>query len=132
MLGIARRDRDLGALGALPGAHELGDVLGQRLGAEGRLAQDDLADGLVDDLVEARHVGALLRVAETDEAVEPREEQLVADAHDLLDARHAHAREPDRHSGAARLDVVAGARGRGRPRNETRELHEGPSVARRP
>ena len=84
-------------------------MLGERLRAERRLAEHDLADRLVDDLVEARHVRALLIAAEIDEAVQPREEQLVADAHDLLDAGHAHAREPDRDAGRARLDVVAGA-----------------------
>ena len=34
-------------------------------------------------------------------------EQLVADAHDLLDARHPHPRETDRDGGRTRLDVVA-------------------------
>ena len=96
VLGVARGDRDLGALGALARAHELGDVLGERLGAERRLAEHDLADRLVDDLLEARHVRALLVAAEIHEAVQPREEQLVADAHDLLHARDAHAREADR------------------------------------
>ena len=62
----------------------------------GELAEHDLADRLVDDLLEARHVRALLVAAQIDEAVEPREEQLVADAHHLLDARDAHAREPER------------------------------------
>ena len=60
VLGIAGRDRDFGALGALAGAHELGDVLGQRLRPERRLAEDDLADRLVDDLLEPGHVRALL------------------------------------------------------------------------
>ena len=41
-------------------AHELGDVLGECLGLERRLAEHDLADRLVDDLLEARHVRALL------------------------------------------------------------------------
>ncbi len=106
VLGVARRDRHLGALGTLAGAHQLGDVLGQRLGAERRLAEHDLPDRLVDDLVEARHVRALLVAAEVDEAVQPCEEQLVADAHDLLDARDADAREPDRDLRPARLHVV--------------------------
>ena len=47
--------------------------------------------------------------AEVHEAVQAREEQLVADAHDLLDARHADAREPQRDARRARLDVVARA-----------------------
>ena len=42
VLGEAGLDRHLGAAGALALAHELGDVLGQRLGAERRLAQHDL------------------------------------------------------------------------------------------
>ena len=109
VLGVARRDRHLGARGALARAHELGDVLGERLGPERRLAQHDLADRLVDDLLEARHVRALLVAVEVDEAVEAREEQLVADAHDLLDAGDADAREPDGDAGRPCLDVVAGA-----------------------
>ena len=113
VLGVARRDRHLGALGALARAHELGDVLGERLGAERRLAEHDLADRLVDDLLEARHVRALLLAAEIDEALQAREEQLVADADDLLDARHADAREPDGDARGARLDVLAGAVGDG-------------------
>ena len=112
VLGVAGGDRDLGARGALALADELGDVLGERLGAERRLAQHDLSDRLVDDLVEARHVRALLVTREVDEAVEPREEELLADAHDLLDARHADPREADRDAGRARLDVVAGAQRR--------------------
>ena len=65
-------------------AHELGDVLGQRLGLERRLAEDDLADRVVDDLLEARHVRALLVGAELDHALEARREQLLGAV--LLDA----------------------------------------------
>ena len=75
-------------------------------GAERRLAEDDLADRLVDDLVEARHVRALLVAAEVDETVEPGEEELVANPHHLLDARDPDAGEPDGHARHARLDVV--------------------------
>ena len=71
--------------------------------------EHDLADRLVDHLLEARHVRALLLAAEIDEARQPREEQLVADAHDLLDARHADAREPHRDARQARLDILADA-----------------------
>jgi hypothetical protein len=78
VLGVARGDAHLRALGALARAHQLGDVLGERLGPERRLAEHDLADRLVDDLLEARHVRALLLAAEIDEALQPREEQLVA------------------------------------------------------
>ena len=56
-LGVAGRDPDLGAQAALALAHALGDVGGEPLGAE-RLAQDDLVDRLVDDLLEAGHVDA--------------------------------------------------------------------------
>ena len=70
VLGVARLDVHLGAAGALAVADLLGDVLRQRLGAEARLAEDDLADRVVDDLLEARHVRALLARAEVDEAVE--------------------------------------------------------------
>jgi hypothetical protein len=52
-------------------------VLGQRLGLERRLAEHDLADRLVDDLLEARHVRALLVGAELDDALEPRGEELL-------------------------------------------------------
>ena len=91
VLGVARRDRDFGAQGVLAGAHELGDVLGQRLGAERGLAEDDLADRLVDDLLEPRHVSPLLTGAQVHEAGQARKEQLLADAYDLLDARDADA-----------------------------------------
>ena len=53
MLGEARLNGDLGSPCVLPGANQLRDVLSQRLGLEGRLAQHDLADGLVDHLLEA-------------------------------------------------------------------------------
>ncbi len=107
VLRVSRRDRHLGPRGALALADELGDVLCQRLGAERRLAEDDLADRLVDDLLEARHVRALLVAGEIDEAVHPREEQLLADPDDLLDARHADSREAHGNARQARLDVVA-------------------------
>ena len=129
VLGVARRDRHLRAGGALAGANELGDVLGERLRAERGLAQDDLADGLVDDLVEARHVGALLHRAEVHEAVEAREEQLLADTHDLLDAGDADAREADRDRGGARLHVPAGSERGKRCRMRYARLHTRPSLA---
>ena len=93
----------------LASAHQLGDVPRQRLRPERRLAEHDLADRLVDHLLEARHVRALLLMAEVDEALQAREEQLVADPHDLLDARNAHAREPHRNARRARLDILARA-----------------------
>ena len=77
VLGEAGLDGDLGAAGALAVAHQLRDVLGQRLGAERGVAEDDLADRLVDDLLEARHVRALLVGAELDDAFEASREQLL-------------------------------------------------------
>ncbi len=77
VLGEARLDADLGASGALARADELGDVLGERLGLERRVAQHDLADRLVDDLLKARHVRALLIGAEFDHALKARREQLL-------------------------------------------------------
>jgi hypothetical protein len=110
VLGVARRDGHLGAGRALALAHELGDALRERLGLERRLAEDDLADDLVDDLLEARHVRALLVAAEVDEALQARREQLLVaallDADDLLDLGHADPREADAEGGNAGLDVV--------------------------
>ena len=86
---------DLGPACALAVAHLLGDVLGKRLRAQGRLAENDLADSVVDDLFEARHVRALLVGSQIHEAVELRRVQLFGavrlDPDDLLDVRHAHA-----------------------------------------
>ncbi len=93
--GKRRLDAHLGATRVLARAHELRDVLGQRLDLERRLAEDDLPDGLVDDLLEARHVCALLRRVQLDGALEAGREQLLAavvlEADDLLDAGHADA-----------------------------------------
>ena len=65
------------------------------LGLEAGLAEDDLADRVVDGLLEARHVRALLLRPEVDDALQARREQLldavVRQADDLLDTRHAHA-----------------------------------------
>ena len=117
VLGVARLEVHLGAARALAVAHLLGDVLGQRLGAERALAEDHLADRVVDDLLEARHVRALLARAEVDEAVElGGEQRLVSarvDADDLLDVRHAHARERD----VQRRDLVLDVLERIRPWN---------------
>ena len=72
-------------------------MLRELLGLEAALAEDDLADRVVDDLLEARHVRALLLRAEVDEALELGVVELLgagrADADDLLDVRHADARE---------------------------------------
>jgi hypothetical protein len=88
-------------------------VRGERLGLEG-LAEDDLVDRLVDDLLEARHVRALLLGREIDEAFELGVEELLpavrADPDDLLDARHAYAREAHAGRGPAGLDVASEGR----------------------
>src|SRR5215218_7651305 len=114
VLGVARGDRDLGALALLAVADALGDVRGERLGLEG-LAEDDLVDRLVDDLLEARHVRALLLRAEVDEAlelgIEERAPPIRLDPDDLLDARHAYAREADAGAWTAGLDVASEERG---------------------
>ena len=57
-------------------ADERGDVGGERLGLEG-LGEHDLVDRLVDDLLEARHVRALLLGPEVDEALELGVEELL-------------------------------------------------------
>ena len=108
MLGIARRDRDLGARGVLALADLLGDAQRERLGAERLLAEDDLADDVVDRLLEPGHVRALLARAEIDEALHAREEEIVAHAHDLLDAGDADARE--RHADRRDLGLYVGGR----------------------
>ena len=108
MLRVARGDRHLRPLGALAFAYQLGYVLGQRLRTERRLSQHDLADRLVDDLLEARHVRALLRGAEVHVALQARVEQLLADADDLLDARYSYTRERNRDRRDARLNVLSG------------------------
>ena len=112
VLRVARLDVDLGAQRALAVADLLGDVLGQRLGAEGALAEHDLPDRLVDDFLEAAHMRTLLVRAEIDEAVEAGREQLLgpigADPDDLLDVGHTHARERQRERRNPALDVLQG------------------------
>ena len=72
-LRIAGGDRHLGAEAVLLLANLLGDLGGELLGAQ-RLAEDDVVDRLVDDLLEARHVDAGLARVEVDEALELGEE----------------------------------------------------------
>ena len=76
VLRVAGLDVHLGAARALAVAHLLGDVLRQCFRAERALAEHDLADRVVDDLLEAAHVRALLMRAEVDEAVQAGGEQL--------------------------------------------------------
>ena len=109
-LGIAGGDRDLGARAVLAVAHEPGDVGGERLGLEG-LAQHHLVDRLVHDLLEARHVRALLLGPEVDEALELGIEELLvavrADADDLLHTGHPDARQAHVGRGTTGLDVAS-------------------------
>ncbi len=116
VLGEPRTDGDLRAAGALALSHERGDVLGERLGLERRLAEDDFADRLVDDLLKPRHVRALLAGAQIDDALEACPEQLLAavlaQTYHLLDARHSNLREAEADRWAAGLDVDGGGGGR--------------------
>ena len=76
------------------------------------LAEDDLADGVVDNLLEPAHVRTLLVRAEVDEAVQFRVEQLfsavVGEADDLLDVGYTHAREGERERRSLALNVLEG------------------------
>ena len=109
VLRVAGGDRDLGAATILTVAYALSDVRGECLRLEGGLAEDHLVDRLVHDLLEARHVRALLLGAQIDEALELCVEQLLgavrADADNLLDACNAHARQAHLGGGPARLHV---------------------------
>ncbi len=108
LLGIAGADRDLGAHAALALAHALGDVRGERLRLEG-LADHDVVDRLVHDLLEARHVDARLLRVEVDVALERSVVELLGavrrDADDLLDAGDADARQAHPRRGHAGLHV---------------------------
>jgi hypothetical protein len=109
VLREACRDRHLGAGPVLAVADALCDVRRERLRLE-RLAEDDLVDRLVDDLLEARHVRALLARSEVDEALELGVEELFLtggpDPHDLLDAGHADPRQAHVGAGPPGLDVL--------------------------
>src|SRR3712207_9230493 len=73
------------------------------------------SDRVVDRLLEARHVRALLVGTEVDRALQARPEELlpavVREADDLLHARHAHAREREMYRGEAGLNVRDGGGG---------------------
>src|SRR3954454_21545498 len=100
VLWIAGGDRHLRAQRVLALAHLDGDSLGELLGLEAALAEHHVADDVVDDLLEARHVRALLLRSEVDEAVEVGVIELLGtartDADDLPHVRDPDARE--RHS----------------------------------
>jgi hypothetical protein len=100
----------LGAQGLLALAHELRDVCGEGLGLE-RLVEHDVLDRLVDRLLEARHMRALLLRIEIDEALELRGEELGrrafgTDSHHLFDASYPNARKAQVSCGTSRLDVL--------------------------
>ena len=85
---------------------------GQRLRAERRTAEDNLADGVVDNLLEPAHVRTLLVQTEVDEAVQFCVEQLFSavagEADDLLDVGYTHAREGERERRSLALNVLEG------------------------
>jgi len=100
------------------------DVLGERLGLERRLVEDHLANRVVDDLLEARHVRALLAGAEVDEALQLGVEELLApvlpNPDDLLHPGDPDSGQRDVHGGQLRLHVRRGDRdgarvGHGKP-----------------
>ena len=97
---IAGGDPYLGPERVLPRDDVTGDVLGQALDEE-HLPDHDLVDRLVEQLREARHVHALARRVEVDEAVDlGRDERVAAavlHAHRLLHAGDAGAGEPELH-----------------------------------
>ena len=101
-------------------------MLGERLCAKRGLAEDDLADRLVDDLLEAGHVGTLLETAEVDEAVQACMEELVPDPDDLLDAPDADPGQAHGDSRRAGLDVDVAAHGDLRG-DRTESTHAGPA-----
>ena len=114
-LRVAGGERDLRAHPALPVADALGDPGGEVLGLQG-LGENGLVDRLVDDLLEAGHVGAGLLRAAVYVGLELGEEELRPaavgafglDPDDLLDAADADAREADLGARAARLHVGTG------------------------
>ena len=116
---VAGRDRHLGAQAVLLLADCVGDLRGEVLGAQ-RLAEDDLVDRLVDDLLEARHVDSRLARVEVDEAFELGEEvvgpgrravaggsAMPADSDHLLDSADADAGEAHLGSRPRRLYVAS-------------------------
>ena len=129
VLGIARLDGHFGAQRVLALAHELGHAAREILGTELRRAKNDLPDGVVDRLLEARHVGALLAGPEVDDALQPGREQLlltaVIEANHLFYARDAHAREGEVDGRRRGLDVGCGG-----PRGHASTVATGPLAAR--
>ena len=90
-----------------------GDVLGERLD-EQRLGDDDRLDRLLEQLGEPRHVDALLLVREVDGALDLARPSPsrgpVADAHGLLDAGDAGARQRQAHVRGRGLEIGRDAR----------------------
>jgi hypothetical protein len=101
---------NLGAQRILAFTHELRDVRGERLRLE-RLVEHDMLDRVVDRLLEARHVRALLLRIEIDEALELRGEELGrrafgTNSYNLFDASYPNARKAQVSCGTSRLDVL--------------------------
>ena len=110
MLGITRSDVHLGAQAFLALADQRGDVCSERLGLE-RLVQDHVFDRLVDGLLEARHVRALLKRVQVDEALDLRVEELRVvtvrlDPDNFLNAGYAYTGEADMRRRATCLYVL--------------------------
>ena len=98
--GVPRSDPHLGAQRVLALDDVARDVLGKTFD-EQHLADHELVDRLLEELREARHVDALLRGVEVDEAVDlGRDERVsatVLHAHGLLNSGDARAGEPELH-----------------------------------
>src|ERR671919_736801 len=107
-LRVAGGDRYLGAHPLLALANVGGDVRGEDLGLEG-LAEHDLVDRLVEDLLEAGHVDAGLLRIEVDEALELGVVELLlgvdSDAQDLLHTCDPYPREAELGARAPGLGV---------------------------
>ena len=104
---------------------------------------DDELDRLLEELGEARHVDALLVGREVDGAVDHRGHHRLgvaaADAHRLLDAGDAGAREGERDLGASETPAAAAARSRprarrrlGRPARSSAQQAREPAVLEQP
>ena len=115
VLGVARRDRDLGAAAALAVAHALGDVRGERLGLEAprRARPRRSPRSRPPRSATCARPSARARGRRSTRARRRRAARapFALDPDDLLDAGHAHAREADARGRPAGLDVVAEKRG---------------------
>ena len=108
LVRVARGDPHLSEQRLLPVDDAPRHVLREVLDEE-RVVLHDALDRLLEELGETRHVDALLPRVEVDRAVDRRRDELLAaaapDADGLLDARHADAREAERHFRRRRLQI---------------------------